>query len=140
EVQTVDERDFRYPGPKPQTREAGLVMLADCVEAASRTLTDPTPPRIKGMVQKIINNIFIDGQLDECELTLKNLHEIAKSFIGILSGIFHQRIDYPEPAYKVSGGRKSEDSDREPAKTPADRGEEGKKSGGEDLKRLGIGR
>jgi len=82
----VDERDFRYPGPKPQTREAGLVLLADCVEAASRTLTDPTPARIQGLVQKIINNIFIDGQLDECELTLKNLHEIAKSFNQILSG------------------------------------------------------
>lgn len=139
EVQTVDERDFRYPGPKPQTREAGLVMLADCVEAASRTLTDPTPARIQGMVQKIINNIFIDGQLDECELTLKNLHEIAKSFNLVLAGIHHQRIDYPEPAFKVHGGKKPlEDSDREPAKTASDRDEDGKKGGGEDLKRLGI--
>ncbi len=139
EVQTVDERDFRYPGPKPQTREAGLVMLADCVEAASRTLTDPTPARIQGMVQKIINNIFIDGQLNECELTLNNLHEIAKSFNLVLAGIHHQRIDYPEPAFKVHGGKKTlEDSDREPAKTAADRDEDGKKVGGEDLKRLGI--
>jgi len=139
EVQTVDDRDFRYPGPKPQTREAGLVMLADCVEAASRTLTDPTPARIQGMVQKIINNIFIDGQLNECELTLNNLHEIAKSFNLVLAGIHHQRIDYPEPAFKVHGGKKTlEDSDREPAKTAADRDEDGKKSGGEDLKRLGI--
>lgn len=139
DVQTVDERDFRYPGPKPQTREAGLVMLADCVEAASRTLTDPTPARIQGMVQKIINNIFIDGQLDECELTLKNLHEIAKSFNLVLAGIHHQRIEYPEPAFKVHGGKKTlEDSDREPAKTAADRDEDGKKGGGEDLKRLGI--
>ena len=141
EVQSVNERDFRYPGPKPQTREAGLVMLADAVEAASRTLTDPTPSRIQGMVQKIINNIFIDGQLDECELTLKNLHEIAKSFNRILSGIFHQRIDYPEPAFKVSGGKKSgEDSDREPAKASTDKDEESKKGSGEDLKRLGITR
>jgi putative nucleotidyltransferase with HDIG domain len=137
----VDERDFRYPGPKPQTREAGLVMLADCVEAASKTLTDPTPARIQGMVQKIINNIFIDGQLDECELTLKNLHDIAKSFNRILSGIYHHRIDYPEPAFKVNGRKKAvEDSDREQAKTASHRGEEGKKTGGEDLKRLGIHR
>ncbi len=139
--QGVDERDFRYPGPKPQTREAGLVLLADCVEAASRTLTDPTPARIQGMVQKIINNIFIDGQLDECELTLKNLHEIAKSFNRILAGIYHQRIDYPEPAYKEkgSGGKKTiEDSDSQSTKTLADRSEEPKKSGGEDLKRLGM--
>lgn len=141
ETQTVDERDFRYHGPKPQTREAGLVMLADSVEAASRTLTDPTPARIQGMVQKIINNIFTDGQLDECELTLKNLHEIAKSFNRILAGIFHQRIDYPEPAFKTYGGRKGlDDIDREPAKTAPDRGEEAKKGGGDDIKRLGISR
>ena len=75
-------------------------MLADAVEAAGRTLTDPTPARIQGMVQKIINNIFTDGQLDECELTLKDLHNIAKSFNRVLSGIYHQRIDYPEPVSK----------------------------------------
>ncbi|HEX2768155.1 MAG TPA: HDIG domain-containing protein [Geobacteraceae bacterium] len=141
----VDEREFRYPGPKPQTREAGLVLLADHVEAASRTLANPTPARIQGMVQKIINNIFIDGQLDECELTLKNLHEIAKSFNRILAGIYHQRIEYPEPAFKekekVNGGKRAvESSDNEPAKTPTDRPEDVKKNGGEDLKRLGISR
>ncbi len=137
----VEERDFRYPGPKPQTREAGLVMLADCVEAASKTLTDPTPARIQGMVQKIINNIFIDGQLEECELTLKNLHDIAKSFNRILSGIYHHRIDYPEPAFKVYERKKPvEDSDREQTKAAPNRGEEVKKSGSEDLKRLGIHR
>ncbi len=141
EARNVDERDFRYPGPKPQTREAGLVMLADCVEAASKTLTDPTPARIQGMVQKIINNIFIDGQLDECELTLKNLHDIAKSFNRILAGIYHHRIDYPEPAFKVNGRKKPvEDIDREQAKTASHRVEEGKKGSGEDLKRLGIHR
>jgi len=141
ETRNVDERDFRYPGPKPQTREAGLVMLADCVEAASKTLADPTPARIQGMVQKIINNIFIDGQLDECELTLKNLHDIAKSFNRILAGIYHHRIDYPEPAFKVNGRKKPvEDSDREQTKAASHRAEDGKKAGGEDLKRLGIHR
>lgn len=137
--QPVDERDFRYPGPKPQTREAGLVLLADCVEAASRTLTDPTPARIQGLVQKIINNIFIDGQLDECELTLKNLHEIAKSFNQILVGIYHQRIDYPEPAYKEKTiARKPEDIDSEPPKADAGREEGPAKGGTEDLRRLGM--
>jgi cyclic-di-AMP phosphodiesterase PgpH len=136
----VDERDFRYPGPKPQTREAGLVLLADCVEAASRTLTDPTPARIQGLVQKIINNIFMDGQLDECELTLKNLHEIAKSFNQILSGIYHHRIDYPEPAYKEKNCAKKppEDSDSEPPKTEAGRDSGVQKGGPEDLRRLGM--
>ena len=65
------------------------------VEAASRTLSDPTPSRIKSLVQRITNNIFLDGQLEECELTLKDLHKIEESFIRILTAIFHQRIDYP---------------------------------------------
>jgi putative nucleotidyltransferase with HDIG domain len=141
ETSSADESDFRYPGPKPQTREAGLVMLADCVEAASRTLADPTPSRIQGMVQKIINNVFIDGQLEECELSLKSLHEIAKSFNRVLSGIYHQRIDYPEPVYKVSERKKSiENSDSEQAKASSDTAEKPEKGGGEDLKRLGISR
>ena len=101
----VEEADFRYPGPKPQTKEAGLVMLADVVEAASKTLVDPTPARIQGMVQRMVNKIFSDGQLDECELTLKDLHEIAKSFNKTLSGIFHHRIEYPEPTAKIVAAR-----------------------------------
>lgn len=142
-VQMIDERDYRYPGPKPQTREAALIMLADAVEAASRTLADPTPARIQGMVQKIINNIFIDGQLDECELTLKDLHHIAKSFNRILSGIFHHRIDYPEPVHKErekeSGKRKTiEDPNREQASETKDTVNPPAKSGTEDLKRLGM--
>jgi membrane-associated HD superfamily phosphohydrolase len=142
-VQQVDERDYRYPGPRPQSREAALIMLADAVEAASRTLTEPTPARIQGMVQKIINNIFIDGQLNECELTLKDLNNIAKSFNRILAGIFHHRVDYPEPAYKErekDGGKKKaiEDTNRESAKEAKDREADSPKGGAEDLKRLGM--
>ncbi|HIJ80859.1 MAG TPA: HDIG domain-containing protein [Desulfuromonadales bacterium] len=151
-----DENDFRYPGPKPQTREAGIVMLADCVEAASRTLVNPTPDRIQGMVQKLINNIFIDGQLDECELTLKNLHEIARSFNRILNGIFHHRIDYPEPVHKGNNPvlRKSEmkdhtkgenggvhpdaDTTEQPPEASLLREPAAQKSGCENLKRLGM--
>ena len=70
---SLREEDFCYPGPKPQTKEAGLVLLADIVEATSHTLQHPTPARVQGMVQKIINKAFSDGQLDECELTLKFL-------------------------------------------------------------------
>jgi putative nucleotidyltransferase with HDIG domain len=101
----VKEEDFRYPGPRPQTKEAGLVMLADVIEAASKTLVDPTSARIQGMVQKIMNKVFSDGQLDECELTLKDLHAIAKSFNQTLSGIFHHRVEYPEPVAKISSTR-----------------------------------
>jgi cyclic-di-AMP phosphodiesterase PgpH len=92
----ADEKDFRYAGPRPQTKEAGILMLADAVEAASRILEEPTPKRIETHVQNIIEHIFLDGELDECELTLKDLHAIQKSFIAILIGIFHHRIQYPE--------------------------------------------
>jgi putative nucleotidyltransferase with HDIG domain len=95
-LHVVEEKDFRYAGPKPQTKEAGIIMLADSVEAASRILDDPTPKRIETHVQEIIEKIFLDGQLDECELTLKDLHAIQKSFIAILIGVFHHRIEYPE--------------------------------------------
>lgn len=92
----VGEQSFRYLGPKPQTKEAACVLLADSVEAASRTLDDPTPSRIRGLVRKVINNKFIDGQLDECDLTLKDLEKISEVFIHILTGIFHTRVEYPE--------------------------------------------
>jgi putative nucleotidyltransferase with HDIG domain len=136
----VDERDYRYHGPKPQTKEAGLVVLADAVEAASRTLIQPTPARLQGMVQKIINNSFTDGQLDECELTLKDLHQIAKSFNTILAGIHHHRIDYPTSAAKEGTAKKKTNGDlpKQPAKAGRDRSAEDKKGGEEDLKRLGI--
>jgi putative nucleotidyltransferase with HDIG domain len=89
------EDDYRYSGPKPQTRVAALVMMADAVEASSRVLSDPTPARIAALVDKIINHIFLEGQLDECELTLKDISEIKKYFSYILTGILHKRIDYP---------------------------------------------
>ncbi len=132
--------DYRYPGPKPQTKEAGLVLLADAVEAASRTLTDPTAARVQGVVQKIVNKIFSDGQLDECELTLKDLHQIAKSFIQIIMGISHQRIEYPEPAAKGAEGRAKAngDPDHRPAKQDRNGPGDDQKEGEEDLKRLGM--
>ncbi len=94
--------EYRYQGPKPQTRVAALVMMADAVEAASRSLIDPTPARISALVEKIINNIFLDGQIDECELTLKDLSEIKRRFTNILTIIFHKRIAYPEISEKES--------------------------------------
>lgn len=102
----VNIEHFRYPGPKPQTKEAGLVLLADAVEAASRTLENPTPARIKGLVQRIINNMFLDGQLDECELTLKDINQIANTFTKILTGIHHHRIEYPDPVTGMQGTAK----------------------------------
>ena len=131
----IKEEDFRYPGPKPQTKEAGLVMLADMVEAASRSLSDPTPARIQGTVQKIVNRVFSDGQLDECELTLKDLHEIAKSFNKTLSGIFHHRIEYPETNIKkaING-----DTDQLPSEDAGIKQTDNKEEDKEGLKRLGL--
>ena len=134
--------DFRYPGPKPQTKEAGLVMLADVVEAASRTLENPTPSRIQGRVQNLINQIFSDGQLDACELTLKDLHNIAKSFNKILNAIHHHRIEYSESRAAGNGHEKgklkSGSSDRQQAKHPQNRKEEASANGESHLKRLGL--
>jgi putative nucleotidyltransferase with HDIG domain len=96
----LKEEEFRYPGPKPQTKETAIVHLADSVEASSRMLSDPTPARIRGLVQKIINNKFIDGQLDECDLTLKDLDKISESFVRVLTGVFHTRLEYPEAKSK----------------------------------------
>ncbi|MGB2662136.1 MAG: HDIG domain-containing metalloprotein [Candidatus Omnitrophota bacterium] len=100
EETTVNERDFRYPGPKPQTKEAAIVLLADTVEAASRTLDEPTPSSVRNLVKKVINNKFVDEQMDECDLTLQDIHKIAESFVRVLMGIFHTRLDYPEEEEK----------------------------------------
>ena len=138
--QPIGEKEFRYPGPKPQTKEAALVMLADAVEASSKTLTEPTPARIQGMVQRIINSIFTDGQLDECELTLKNLHSIANSFNRVLTGgVFHQRIEYPSPELEENGGKKRiNGKDKKPAEEDQDKPKTDKGGSERDLKRLGI--
>lgn len=91
----VNEDLFRYPGPKPQRKETGIVMLADAVESVSRTLEDPNREELEEIIDKIIRTRFTERQLDECDLTMKDLTTIKESFLNILSGIYHQRIDYP---------------------------------------------
>jgi cyclic-di-AMP phosphodiesterase PgpH len=134
----VKINDYRYPGPKPQTKEAGLVMLADVVEAALRTLDNPTPARIQGSVQKLINKIFADGQLDSCELTLRDLHRIASSFNKILYGIYHHRIEYGDMSNKENVKEKNASSDRQPTDKPSGRDPKGSKEDPGHLKRLGL--
>jgi len=92
----VQESAFRYPGPKPQSKEAGILMMADCVESASRTLSEPTPARIEGLVSELIDKRLRDGQFDESGLTLREIAEIRDSLIKSLTGIYHGRIKYPE--------------------------------------------
>jgi membrane-associated HD superfamily phosphohydrolase len=102
-VEKIDEKDFRYQGPKPQTREAGILLLADAVEAAVRSLKEKGPSRIQQMVEDVITNSFTEAQLDECDLTLRNLHDIAGAFTKILMGIYHQRIEYPKEMLQSNG-------------------------------------
>ncbi len=133
----VKIEDFKYPGPRPQTREAGLVMLADVLEAASRTLENPTPSRIQRLVQELINKIFSDGQLDNCELTLKDLHNIARSFTKILTGIHHHRIEYPDTALLTARNGKNGNTDRKQTKPIPDSAEKSERKGPGHLRRLG---
>ena len=94
------EHQFRYGGPKPQSRETAILMLADSVEAASRTLDKPTLGRIEDLVTKIIDAQLADGQLDECDLTQRDLRGIQGAFTRLLSGMLHSRIEYPETAQR----------------------------------------
>jgi cyclic-di-AMP phosphodiesterase PgpH len=93
--ETVNEADFRYPGPKPQFKEAAIMMLADSCEAAARSLARPDPENIRAIVVKIVDAIVSDGQLDECDVTLQELTTIREAMISALTAIYHARIDYP---------------------------------------------
>lgn len=92
----VDESSFRYPGPKPQTKEAGILMLADAVESASRVLVEPTPSRIESLVEDISRKRLLDGQFDECGLTLEEVRRIGDSLVKSLTAVYHGRVKYPD--------------------------------------------
>jgi membrane-associated HD superfamily phosphohydrolase len=91
----VDETSFRYPGPKPQTKEAGVLMIADAVESASRALVEPTPARLESLVEGICRKRLLDGQFDECGLTLSEVSKIGESLVKSLTAIYHGRVKYP---------------------------------------------
>jgi putative nucleotidyltransferase with HDIG domain len=91
----IDEKDFRYPGPKPQFKESAIMMLADSCEAAARSLARPDPENIRAIVVKIVDAVISDGQLDECDLTLQEITRIREAIISALTAIYHARIDYP---------------------------------------------
>lgn len=94
--QQVDIEQFRHPGPKPRTKETGVIMLADGTEAAVRSLPEKDPESIRGMVEKIVGEKVADGQLDECDLTLRDIQRIKDAFCELLLGVYHERIPYPE--------------------------------------------
>ena len=134
--QNVSEDKYRYYGPRPQSKEAALVMLADVVEAACRTLHDPTPARIQKQVQTLIMGLFSEGQLDQSTLTLKDIHAITKSFVRSLQGILHSRIVYPTnigTQERLNGdtNRQQTEKDRHRSGRPAE-------ENGKNIRRLGL--
>lgn len=98
--ETIEEKDFRYPGPKPQSKEVAIVSLADAVEAAVRSLSKPTPGKIEALVKKIIKDRLTSGELDQSELTFQDLDKIGNAFVKVIIGMFHARIEYPEEITK----------------------------------------
>lgn len=113
----INEGDYRYPGPKPRRKEAGLVMLADICEAATRSLSSPTPAKIRGLVRQLVNNVWADGQMDACDLTAREIAVAEESFTSILIGIYHHRIAYPDGKKEAPHGPSVP---LQPAKSPAD--------------------
>jgi len=108
----VNEMDFRYPGPLPISKEAGIVMLCEGIEAATRSIKEKTLNRISDMVELIIQGRLNDGQLDECELTLAEIGKIKEAILPMLIGMYHVRIEYPEDT-KKDEGKPSENGDAE---------------------------
>ncbi|MCF6137965.1 HD family phosphohydrolase [Pseudalkalibacillus berkeleyi] len=96
----IEESDFRYPGPKPQTKEIAIISISDAVEAAVRSMPKPTPTKIESLVRKIIADRLEDGQFNECSITLKELETVTISICETLNGMFHSRIEYPEEIHK----------------------------------------
>ncbi|MCS7232977.1 MAG: phosphohydrolase, partial [Synergistetes bacterium] len=102
----VNPDDFRYPGPKPQTKEAAIVMLADSIEASARSLSEFTPSKLESLVREVIKMKIEDGQLSESPLSFKDLEKIVYAFIKVLRGMYHSRIEYPEGGKEIEGFNK----------------------------------
>ncbi|MBK1828420.1 HDIG domain-containing metalloprotein [Haloferula rosea] len=114
----IDQKNFRYPGPRPRSRESGIISLADAIESASRTLKKPTPAKIRALVEDLVEKRICDGQLDDCELTMKDLAVVKSQFCKTLRSMLHSRIDYPkdEKGAKSDAGRGSDAERREKRK------------------------
>jgi putative nucleotidyltransferase with HDIG domain len=104
----IHEDDYRYPGPSPRSKETAIVMLADTVEAAARTLTNPTPNRLRKLSEELIEKRFLEGELDDSDLTMRDLKAIIDAFIPVLTGIYHKRVEYPKSSSEKSGKSKKE--------------------------------
>jgi putative nucleotidyltransferase with HDIG domain len=121
EMNKIGEEEYRYPGPRPKSREAGLVMLADSVEAASRSLKSPAKDSLKRLITEIFNSYLQDGQLDDCDFSLRDLRSAAASFFSILYAVYHPRVEYPgfdfemKREKKAANARKNNDRNHQQA-------------------------
>lgn len=100
----ASEEQFRYPGPRPRTREAAIIMLADAAEAASRSLRNPSPAEVEEMVRRVVNRVYLDGQLNECDMTLRDLHAVGAAISRVLAAVAHPRVEYPETGAGPASG------------------------------------
>ncbi len=107
ELQKIGEEDYRYPGPRPRSKEAGLVMLADSAEAASRSLRAPTKDSLRRLITEIFNSYLQDGQLDDCDFSLRDLRAAAASFFSILYAVYHPRVEYPGFEFEAKKGKRA---------------------------------
>lgn len=114
--EAVKEEDYRYPGPIPNSKEAGIIMLADSVEAAVRSIKEPSEDKIKEMINNIISDKLSCGQLNDCNLTIKDIEKIKKCFLTALNGIYHHRIEYPKEKIK-SLNEENNDNNKNEEKT-----------------------
>ncbi len=114
DLPAVEEKNFRYPGPKPQTRESAIISLADSIESASRSITKPTPPKIEQLIDEITKGRIRDGQLDECGLTFADLAKVKNSFYNTLCGMMHTRISYKQDEEGEKPKAKAKGEDRKP--------------------------
>jgi len=125
--QDVEKSDFRYPGPKPQTAEAAVMMIADAVESASRTLREPAPARLDALVSVIMKKKLDDGQFDECPVTMQQLNMVQKSLVKSLNAIYHARVQYPEQESESPKTKPVESADEHSKSDDSETNELGKK-------------
>ncbi len=120
EDEEVDQKDFRYDGPIPFTKEQGIILLADGIEAASRAMKEPNYNKLENLINRLVDDHIKDGQLNNCPLTFKQIETIKKSFLNILVGVYHTRIEYPED--KKSGEEKNKQTPKEDVKEAIEKG------------------
>ncbi len=134
--ENVDEADFRYPGPKPQSKETAISMMADSIESATRVLQEPTPERVRSLVDGIVEGKREDGQLDEAPLTLGEISLLKKTFVKVLSGIYHHRIDYPDTQHLTEAPGSAAEAD---AGGATEMGAAASRGAGEDDEQMELG-